>query len=329
VLKLDLEKMIKNLRNYIIGSSHFGAYLNFKEVEKILIKASELGIHSIDTSPIYGNKNAESFIGKIVKKNNLKFKYFSKVGLKGLKKKKFFYVKKTQLNSKNINKSVDESLINLKNDHLDILQLHSYDYTTPLEETLLTIEKLIKSGKIKNYGICNYNLFETNRLVKCVEKNSFIMPYSSQVHYNLIERKAEKKMFPLLKKKKIKVFANRVFSMGILSGQYNYYNKFPKNSRASKSKRISKYVTKQTIEISKILNLFASERGLKTIDLSIKWLEISNYLYQSIIGINNISQFNDMQKKINLKNSDFLELQDRLKVYNKSIVSKPNKFLIL
>jgi aryl-alcohol dehydrogenase-like predicted oxidoreductase len=321
--------MIKNSKNYIIGTSHFGAYLSVKEVEKILFRASELEIRLIDTSPMYGNKNAEAIIGKIVKKNNLEFQYYSKVGLEGFKKNKFFHVKKTKLNLKNITKSVDETLLRLKNDYLDILQLHAFDHTTPLADTLFAIEKLIKCGKIKNYGVCNYDLTETKKLIRFVEKNNFIKPYSSQVHYNFIERKAEKKILPLLKKKKIKIFANRVFSMGILSGQYNYYNRFPKNSRASKSKRISKYINKQTIEISKILNLFASELGLKTIDLSIKWLEMNNYLEKSIIGINNVSQFDDMFKKINLKNSDFLKLQDRLKVYNKSIMSRPNKFLIL
>ena len=228
--------MIKNSKNYIIGTSHFGAYLSVKEVEKILFRASELEIRLIDTSPMYGNKNAEAIIGKQEKKNNLEFQYYSKVGLEGFKKNKFFHVKKTKLNLKNITKSVDETLLRLKNDYLDILQLHAFDHTTPLADTLFAIEKLIKCGKIKNYGVCNYDLTETKKLIRFVEKNNFIKPYSSQVHYNFIERKAEKKILPLLKKKKLKFLLIEYFLWGFFLASITIIIDFLKTVEPVKAK---------------------------------------------------------------------------------------------
>lgn len=322
--------MKNKLSRFILGTSHFGGYVNFKNAEKIILKSYKYGLRKIDTSPMYGENNAEKFIGLIRKKHNLKLKIFSKVGLEGFKKKNIFHAKKLPLNSKNIINSVERSLSNLKIDCLDLLQLHYFDNKTTLDETLSSIVKLIKSGKIKNYGVCNYYPEQLRKLLKFLNKKKIKKPYSSQIHYNLIERRAETDLIPMLKQNDIKIFANRVFSMGILSGQYIMLNKYPKGSRASKSPRISSYVTKQNINITKILNSISRKIKTETINLSINWLEKNNNINNPIIGINNINYLkNFYTNNKNLQKKDMLEIENNLKIFSKNIMSNPKKYLIL
>ena len=322
--------MKNKLSKFILGTSHFGGYVKFKNAEKIILRSYKYGLRNIDTSPMYGENNAEKFIGLIKKKYNLKLKIFSKVGLQGLKKNNIFYAKKLPLNFENIINSVERSLSDLKVDCLDLLQLHYFDNKTSLDETLSAVIKLIKSGKIKNYGVCNYYPDQLNYLLKFLITKKIKNPYSSQIHYNLIERRAETDLIPILKKSGIKIFANRVFSMGILSGQYTHLNKYPKGSRASKSLRISRYVTKQNIKVSQILNSISKKIKTETINLSIKWLEKNNNINNPIIGINNVNYLkNFYEKKKDLKKKDMLKIEQSLKIFNKKIMSSPKKYLIL
>lgn len=330
MLKLGLKKLKNKLSQFILGTSHFGGYINFENAKKIILKSYQYGIHKIDTSPMYGESKAESFIGIVKKQYNLKLKVFSKVGLEGFKKNNYFYARKIPLNSKNIISSVENSLKNLNIDCLDLLQLHCFDHKTPLEETIPAVLKLIKSGKVKDYGICNYNSYELEKLLKFLDKFEEKKPYSSQIHYNLIERKSEIDLIPLLKKNKIKVFANRVFAMGILSGKYIELKKYPKNSRASKSLRISNYINNQIINISKVLNSISEKKNTETINISIKWLINNKNINNSIIGINNLNHlknfynYNKSLKKINMN-----IVEQNLKIFKKSIMSNPKKYLIL
>lgn len=322
--------MKNKLSKFILGTSHFGGYVKFKNAEKIIIKSYKYGLKNIDTAPMYGENNAEKFIGLIKKKNNLKLNIFSKVGLQGFKKNNKFYVKKLPLNFRNIITSVEKSLLDLKVDCLDLLQLHYFDNKTTLDETFSAIIKLIKSGKIKNYGLCNYYPYQLIKLLKFLNKKNIKKPYSSQIHYNLIERRAETDLIPILKKNDIKIFANRVFSMGILSGQYVQFNKYPKGSRASKSLRISNYITKQNVKVSQILNSISKKIKTETINLSIKWLEINNNINNPIIGINNVNYLkNFYTKNINLKKKDMLKVEKNLKIFRKNIMTSPKKYLIL
>lgn len=329
--KLGLKKLKNKLSRFILGTSHFGGYVDFKNTEKIILGSYKLGLRNLDTSPMYGENKAEKYIGIIKKKHNLRLKIYSKVGLLGFKKNNMFQAKKIPLSYKNITNSVEKSLHDLKINCLDLLQLHYFDNKTPIEETISTVIELIKLGKVKNYGICNYYPDQLKKLFKFLNKNKKKKPYSSQIHYNLIERKAETDLIPILKKNDTKIFANRVFSMGILSGQYVKLNKYPIDSRANKSKRISKYITKQNIIISKILNSISKKINTETINLSIKWLEKNDSINNPIIGINKMSylkNFYTYDKNI-IKKINIFEIEQKLKKFNKSIMSSPKRYLIL
>ena len=320
--------MIQNIK-FIIGTSHFGASINYKNSEKFLKTAYDIGIRYIDTAPMYGNYKSEKIIGQIIKKNNLPFKIFTKVGLEGKKINNFFYSKKINLTEKNIINSVDRSLKNLGCKKIDLLQLHFFDNQTDIKKTMSAVTSLMKSGKVNNYGICNYNYLELTKLIKFIKKYNLPKPFSCQVHYNLIERRAEKYILPYLKKHKINIFANRVFSMGILSGQYKSKSNFPKKSRAKKSLRISKLINRDIIQISNDLNTFAKYKKLETIDLSINWLKKNKMINKIIFGISDIDQLKNLTKIKRLGKYDLNQLNRILMKYNNIIKNKPNKFLIL
>ena len=196
-----------------LGALHFGVYLSEKQSLELISEAFDCGINSIDTAPLYGNGLSERFVGNAVSKKRDAFIISSKAGLK----KQYldggrFGVDVERLNSKNIRQSIENSLRALNTDYIDIFYLHAFDEKNGISEALETLGKLRGEGKIRVAAVSNFSPEQVN----CCSDIISI----AQVHYNLIERKAEIAFIDSCRKKNIKIFCNRPLARGILTDKY-------------------------------------------------------------------------------------------------------------
>lgn len=142
------------------------------EVEKLLMGAWERGLNTWDTANVYSNGVSEEMIGRIVKKNNLPrhklillTKCFGIVGEEpGISHMKYGkemreskdYINQGGLSRQAIFNAVDASLKRLQMDYIDLLQIHRYDASVPVEETMKALHDLVQSGKVRYIGKSAY-----------------------------------------------------------------------------------------------------------------------------------------------------------------------------
>lgn len=188
-----------------IPSIGLGTGTGFKYVNKnrdqeliyILQKSQDLGINFIDTAEVYFDGHAENLIGRALKKN---------------RRNTFIATKFLPEHSsyREVLKAAEGSLKRLQTDYIDLYQIHWPNPVVSFDETLSALEKLIKAGKVRYIGICNFSL----RQLKEIRKTSKLPIVSLQTEYNLLERSIEQDLLPYCEKNKITIIAYTPLNSG-------------------------------------------------------------------------------------------------------------------
>lgn len=212
---------------FAIGGTMWGGNERNDSIEAIHASIDH-GVTTIDTAPFYGLGLSEELIGDALKgKNRSEVQILTKFGLvwdgsnqgKGEhffdldeNGKKIPVYKYTSKN--NIIKEVEESLKRLKTDYIDLLQLHWADETTPIAETMEALNDLIKQGKIRAAGVCNYSVEQMR------EADKSISLASNQVSYSMLNRSIEKDLVPYSIEQNKGIIAYSPMERGLLTGKY-------------------------------------------------------------------------------------------------------------
>jgi len=309
-----------------LGGLHFGSLVPPEDAFKILRLGMDHGIDLIDTAPLYGSTLSESVIGQYVSKLSHRPRIATKVGLLAtFNKDGQFSVKNDKLIKKNIHASVHRSLKNLQLEQIDILTLHAFDQSTPIEETVFAVNELIKQGKITSLSCSNFNPDQLKTLIKCCRDNSIPID-NAQVHYNLIERRAEGRFIALCKNYQLQIHVNRALARGALSNKY--LEEIPLDSRAHSSPRIKKWLTAERLTIIVHLNYICKKHGSTLINASIMWFRSKDIDLRLIVGARNTDQFEAIIKASALEiNLDLInEIEAYLGLIH-SIKLSPPKYL--
>lgn len=213
-----------NLKFKTLGSSNskiftigLGTGTGFKNIDKkrdqeliyILQKALDLGINFIDTAEIYFEGYAEKLIGRAFKKN----------------REKVFIATKFSPEHSSYTKvlnAAEGSLKRLQTDYIDLYQIHWPNPIIPIEETLKALEELVKSGKVKNIGVCNFSL----RQLKNIQKESKLPIVSLQTEYNLLDRSIENDLLPYCEENEITTIAYAPLNSGNILRTEKYSMRF-------------------------------------------------------------------------------------------------------
>lgn len=185
----------------------------------------DLGVTSIDTAPIYGQGLSEEIVGEAIKGiPRDKVQILTKFGLTWTEAKGQFYFHSRDNSGKEIDiyryagkeavkKECEISLKRLGTDYIDLLQIHWPDVTTPVQKTMEAVAELIREGKVRYAGVCNYNV----ELMK--ESAKYIDLVSDQVSYSMVKRDIEKELVPYLIKNNQSVLAYSPLQRGLLAGK--------------------------------------------------------------------------------------------------------------
>ena len=292
------------MNKLILGGLVFGAKLNFAESLNFLEKAYEFGIRDVDTGSLYGNEHSEEIISTFNKRSNKEFKIHTKIGLiKKIRPDNSFSVDLASLTPEYIENAVKKSLEKCKTDNLEKVSLHAFCKIVPIEEQIGKLREMIKDGYINSYGICNFEKEELLEwLSECNTKN-LLFPNSLDVHFNILEQKAIKELFPSLSKYSVKAIPHRILCRGILAGRYKNTLKIPSDSRAFFSLRVKKYLTNENLDVVKKLEEIAINYNLSLLELVISWTLSFNLVKQVCIGTGSLDQLEQIVTA--LKNNSY------------------------
>jgi len=271
-----------------IGALHFGAFVDQPTASQLIDCALDLGINFFETAPLYGNGESEAILGRALGRRRAAAIVSTKVGLAPDRRADgAFAVQPEPLRAADIVASVERSLRALGTDHIDLLQLHVFDPTTPPEATIQALADLIQAGKIRWWGGSNYDEHE---LAAMLAARSGPPPVSLQCHFNMIERRAQDELIPLARKNGLGVLCNRGLARGILSGKYRPGAPFPPGSRGLLSARVRESITDPMVRLVADLGQAAAGFGVEVIDLAIGWLLQQGGVTSIVLGVRDVAQ---------------------------------------
>lgn len=177
----------------------------------MLKAAYDRGVNTWDTANVYSNGDSERIIAKAIKKYNLprhKLVICTKcigttrennepetLALKDIDKT-VDYVNQRGLGRQGIFNAVNASLARLETDYIDLLQVHRFDRTVPIEETMRALHDLVQSGKVRYIGASSMWAYQFASMQFCAEKHDWTKFVSMQNFYNVGYREEDREMNP-------------------------------------------------------------------------------------------------------------------------------------
>ena len=259
-----------------------GSQVEQESAIKCVRAALDEGITTFDTADVYAGTKAEVVLGK---------------ALKGVRRESYELFTKVYwptgtgkndrgLSRKHIMESVHASLKRLQTDHIDLYQMHRFDYETPLEESLSAFDDLIRQGKVHYIGFSEWSADQISSALKIQDARGYTRFVSSQPQYSMLWRVIESKVVPLCEKEGIGQIVWSPIAQGVLTGKYLPGKKAPAGSRATDKKSgagmISRWMRDEVLEAVQNLKPIADEAGLTMSQLALAWA-LSNPNVSSVI----------------------------------------------
>lgn len=302
----DLNVSVVTFGAWAAGGWMWGGTERSEAVEAIRA-GFDYGVTSIDTAPAYGQGTSEEIVGEAIKGiPRDKIQILTKYGLRweGTKGEFFFNSKNNQgkpidiyrySGKESIIKECETSLRLLGTDYIDLYQIHWADPTTPVQETMEAVAQLIKEGKVRYAGVCNYDV----SLMK--EAAKYINLVSDQVSYSMVKRDIEQDLVPYLIENNKSILAYSPLQRGLLSGKIKPGHLFAEgDTRIDQPYYSDQNITLINAFMQKIKPL-ADDKKATLSQLVIRWTIEQPGITIALVGARNATQSVENAKAAQLK----------------------------
>jgi len=275
-----------------LGAMMFGTRTDEATSAGILDAFVEAGGNIIDTADIYGDGASEDVLGRwLANKRRGDYVIATKVwGTTGAGRND------RGLSRKHVLDAVEASLRRLRTDYIDLYQVHLWDDATPLEETLSTLDMLVRSGKVRYVGVSNFAGWQLQKAIDLCRQNRWEPPVSMQPLYTLLDREAEWELLPVCRNEDIGVLTWSPLQSGWLSGAYHRgMAAAPVDSKVSSVPgKWERYANDHTWRLLDELAATAAETGRTIAQLAVRWLVQRPGITAPIIGARTAQQFEEL-----------------------------------
>ncbi|MCL4332428.1 MAG: aldo/keto reductase [Candidatus Thermoplasmatota archaeon] len=199
-----------------LGTLTFGWKVDEAHAHEILDAFTGNGGNFLDTANVYNGGKSEEIVGSWLKgREREEVVVATKVRFRTAE-----HQNAVGLSRKHIISSVNESLERLQTDYIDLLQVHAWDPLTPVEETLRTLNDLVRSGKVRYIGASNFRAWQLASFIEYSRHHDLEEFISLQPQYNLLTRATEYELVPYCRRERIGILPWSPLKAGILSGRY-------------------------------------------------------------------------------------------------------------
>jgi aryl-alcohol dehydrogenase-like predicted oxidoreductase len=245
----------------------------------LIRQALELGINFLDTANVYSDGTSEEIVGRALKD-------FARREEIVLATKVFFPMRPdangTGLSRKAIFRELDASLRRLGTDYVDLYQIHRWDYTTPLEETLEALHDVVKSGKVRYLGASSMWAWQFSKALYTARQRNWTPFVSMQNHYNLLYREEEREMLPLCLDQRIGVIPWSPLARGRLTRVWDDQTERSRSDQYGSKLYVSNIDSDRAVveQVAKI----AAARGVPKAQVALAWVAQKPSVTAPIIG---------------------------------------------
>ena len=264
------------------------------ETQAMVKHALDLGVNFFDTANCYSWGSSEEYLGQSLR--NL-----------GIKREDVVIASKVYFNdgflsAEAIAREIDGTLQRLGTDYLDLYQIHRFDYTHPIEETMEALDKLVKAGKVRAIGASAMYGYQFHNMQICAERNGWTKFSTMQNHYNLLYREDERELIPICEQ----YGASRIPYSPLAGGHLTHKEWESGTSRSNTDKTLrAKYdhAKENDMEIIARVAELAERLGVTMTEVALAW-QYKRGVAAPIVGATKVPHFDAAVRAIDLKLSD-------------------------
>ena len=264
------------------------------ETRQMVKQALDLGVNFFDTANVYSHGTSEVFLGSALKRLGVKREdvvLASKV-----------YFNDGFLSREAILREIDGTLQRLGTDYLDLYQIHRFDYATPIEETMQTLDQLVREGKVRAIGASAMYGYQFHNMQICAEQNGWTKFSTLQNHYNLLYREDERELIPVAEQYGVA----RIPYSPLAGGHLTHTGWESGTKRSNTDKTIQdKYdrAKENDLEIIDHVAHVAEHLGVSMTQVALAW-QFKRGVAVPIVGATNAKHFIDAVQSVDLTLSD-------------------------
>lgn len=299
---------------FTAGDRSLGAvYKTDAEAADALVgQALDAGINFFDTADAYASGQSERILGETLRARRDEVVIATKVGFRTGAP-----LSQAGLSRRHILWSVDQSLKRLGTDWIDTYIVHKEDPHTPLEETLLALDAVVRSGKVRYIGFSNWSAWKVAAALE-IQKANGLAPFThGQMHYSLLGRDVERDVIPMMQRYGLGLTVWSPLASGFLSGKYTRENLGDPDNRYS-GFDILPFDKEQGFKLVERMRGIADHHGASVAQVAIAWLLSKKAVTSVLLGASKPHQLKD-----NLGSADLVLTQAEISVLDAETVPAP------
>ena len=274
------------------------------ESRPFIRRALELGINFFDTADMYSLGLSEEILGRALKDYGggrdrvvIATKVFNPMGDDPNQR---------GLSRKHIRHAVDDSLRRLGTDYIDLYQIHRFDPTTPIVETMEALDALVKAGKVLYLGASSMFAWQFANMLHTSDRLGLARFVTMQNHYNLIYREEERETIPFCRAEGIGIIPWSPLARGFLAGNRRGRDQgFGVTVRARTDDYAQKmYYEDADFAVVDRLTEIASQRGVNNAQVALAWVLAQPGITAPIVGASKMQHLEDAVKALEIKLAD-------------------------
>jgi 1-deoxyxylulose-5-phosphate synthase len=271
--------------------------LGAEEAREHFSTALEAGVNFFDTADVYSVGASEEITGRWLSEMASRDDIVVATKVSGAMGPN---PNRRGLSRKHIIEACDHSLRRLKMDYIDLYQIHRWDFTTPIEETLEALDSLVHAGKVRYLGASSMAAWQFSKALYTAKENGWHPFVSMQNHYNLIYREEEREMIPLCIDQGVAVIPWSPLARGFFAG-----NRRPESgemTRRAQTDQFAKasYFREDDFAVAAAVTKVAKERGVSPTQIACAWILAAPGVTAPIVGATKIRHLIELFEAVDL-----------------------------
>jgi len=297
----NLGKSNLQVSTLCVGTMMFGDQTSIDEARRIVDDAQEHGVNYIDTADVYTKGASETMLGELLSGRRDRWVLATKLGNKMSDRPNEMHYSRSWMM-----REIDASLARLRTDHTDILYLHRDFEGMSLEEPLRALDDMMRSGRIRYWGISNFRGWRIAECVRTAKEIGMPAPVVCQPYYNLLNRMPEVEILPACDHFGIGVTPYSPIARGVLTGKYMPGQKPAEGSRVARGdKRIAETEFRdESLVIAQKLQEHAKAKGLTLAQFATAWVLAHRAVSSVIAGPRTLEQWQGYLAAVDAKLGD-------------------------
>jgi aryl-alcohol dehydrogenase-like predicted oxidoreductase len=259
--------------------------LGEEDARAIIRRALESGINFLDTANVYSDGSSEEIVGRAIADFAKREEVVLATKVHGRMRPG---PNGAGLSRKSIMAEIDASLTRLGTDYVDLYQIHRFDPTTPVEETVEALHDVVRAGKARYVGASSMYAWQFAKMLHAAERNGWTRFVSMQDHYNLLYREEEREMLPLCADEGVGVIPWSPLARGRLTRDWDDVT-----ARSETDEFGRRLYGDEDRSIVESVADIAAKRGVTRAQVALAWMLSKPVITAPIVGVTKLPQLDD------------------------------------